>query len=72
VQIALGSFGSSSDGRVLGVQYLVTYDQSLTAGYRNHRNALERRLCAMTAQLQPPFDQAALPHLASPDECLGL
>ena len=71
-QIALGSFGSSSDGRILGVQYLVTYDQSLTAGYRNHRDALDRRLHAMTVQLRAPFDQVALPHLAAPDEFPGV
>ena len=70
-QIALASFGTDSEGRILGVHYLVTYDQPLARGYRNYIAVLNRRLHAMTAQLPPPFNQALLPALATPDEFLG-
>ncbi len=66
-QIALSSFGSDSEGGVLGVHFLVTYDQSLITGFHKHLPMLQRRLSAMTRQLQIPFAQAALPRLIAPN-----
>lgn len=65
-QVALSSFGSTLEGSILGVHFLVTCDQSLIAGYRGHRVTLDRRLHAMTVQLRVPFNQAALPQLIEP------
>ena len=70
-QIAVASFGTDSEGRIFGVHNLVTYDQPLVRGYRNYIAVLNRRLHAMTVQLPPPFNQALLPALATPDEFLG-
>lgn len=68
--IALASFGSDLQGRILGTHLLITYDQSMINGYLNHLPTLRRRLRAMTAQLRAPFHQATLPRLATPDEML--
>jgi len=65
--IALTSFGTDQDGRILGTHYLVTYDQAMMNGYQSHRPTLQRRLTAMTRQLKPPYHQATLPTLITPD-----
>lgn len=69
--VALASFGSDQQGGILGTHRLITYDRSLINSYLNHLPTLTRRLRAMTTQLQAPFHQATLPHLATPDEILG-
>ena len=53
--IALASFGSNQLGNILGVHYVLTYDQGLINGYRDHLTLLNRRLRAMTVQLRPPY-----------------
>lgn len=68
--IALASFGSDSQGSILGVHQLFTYDHKMINGYLNHLPVLQRRLQAMTVQLPAPFNQATLPRLISPDEIL--
>jgi len=65
--LALGTFGTNAAGDILGVPVIVTADQPLLNGYHEHANTLRRRLRAMAAHLQPPFDQAALPRLAAPE-----
>jgi hypothetical protein len=68
--IALTGFGSDHRGSILGTHLLITCDQSMINGYLDHYQRLERRLRAMTAQLQPPFCQVTLPRLATPDEVI--
>ena len=63
--LALGTFGTTASGDILGVPLVVTADLPLLNGYHDHADKL-RRLRAMTAHLQSPFDQAALPRLAMP------
>jgi len=68
--VALTSFGSDQQDSVLGTHLLTTYDQPMINGYLGHLPQLQRRLRAMTAQLQAPFHQATLPRMATPDEIL--
>jgi hypothetical protein len=68
--LALSTFGTDEKGSILGAYAVVTYDQSLIQGYRNHLSTLQRRLGAMKAQLLPPFDEVRLPSVSSPDDFL--
>lgn len=69
--VALASFGSDPTGSILGTHLLVTYDQPLINGYLDHLPKLNRRLHTMTAQLLPPFHQATLPRVVTPDEMVA-
>lgn len=69
--IALASFGTDEEGKMLGAQALVTYDQSLINGFSVNHDVLQRRFHAMTAQLSDPFRRAALPRVVSPDRLLA-
>jgi hypothetical protein len=66
--IALASFGSDERGGILGAHLLVTYDQAMINRYLGRYARLERRLRAMAVQVPAPFDQVALPRVATPDE----
>lgn len=66
--IALSTFGTDETERILGTHFLVTYDQAMINGYQHHRPTLQRRLTAMTRQLNTPYHQATLPMLITPDE----
>lgn len=68
--IALSSFGSDREGNILGTHLLVTYDRSMVNGYVDHAQKLDRRLRAMTAQLQPPFCLVTLPRVVAPDDVM--
>lgn len=70
VMIALASFGSNQQGNILGTRGLLTYDQRMINGYKQHLSILELRLRAMTRQLPAPFHQTTLPLLNTPDEIL--
>jgi hypothetical protein len=70
VIVALASFGSNRRGNILGVHYLLTYDQGLINGYRDHLMLLNRRLQAMTVQLRPPYQQVTLPRITTPNEII--
>lgn len=69
--LALGTFGTTASGDILGAPLVVTADQSLLNGYHDHADKLRRRLRAMTAHLQPPFDRTALPRLAMPTSLIA-
>jgi len=69
--IALATFGSDPQGRILGVHMLMTCDRPMIHGYLDRLPHLQRRLWAMTAQLPAPFRRATLPHLATPDDLLS-
>lgn len=64
--LALGTFGTTADGALLGVHAIVTADKPLLRGYLQHHSKLRHRLEAMTRQLALPFNQAALPQVAEP------
>lgn len=65
--IALATFGANSARTIIGVHRLITCDQPMITGYTNYLPILERRLRAMIAQLSPPFHNATLPELTTPN-----
>lgn len=66
--IGLATFGTDTEGKILGVDSFVTYDQPLHNGFAQHRAGLQARLEAMTTQLTHPFINAKLPKLMLPME----
>lgn len=70
--VALASFGNNDAEDLVHIQWLATCDQLLVNGYRAVLPTLERRFQAMTAQLPPPFCQAALPQVIAPDSLMTL
>jgi hypothetical protein len=70
--LGLATYGTDAAGEILGVEVIVTFDQSLINNYKVQRPALGRRLQAMTAQLSLPFRDAGLPEVVHPIEGLHL
>jgi hypothetical protein len=68
--LALATFGTDEAGDVLGVDGLITLDQSFVNNFRNHERVLRTRLSAMTRQLPAPYRSAALPAVLRPEDLL--
>ena len=82
-QLALATFGSDTQGTILGVDVLVTFDKRLinrktkssvseANRFYAHLLQIETKLCRMTPHLLPPYSQAILPELAIPGEILSI
>ncbi|MDH7487056.1 MAG: hypothetical protein QHJ81_12365 [Anaerolineae bacterium] len=70
--LGLATYGTDAVSQMLGVEVVVTFDQSFINNYQRQRHALERRLRFMTAQLPVPFREAGLPEVIQPIEALLL
>jgi len=68
--LGLGSFGVDEEGLILGVHVIATYDQALINKYALDYEAIQEKLEAMTADLDPPFRDAGLPEVKRPEELL--
>lgn len=64
--VALGSFGTTQDGELIGVNAVVTFDQPLINGFHHFQHQLVVRLERMTLQLNPPFNTVTLPAVFLP------
>ena len=67
-QLALATFGSDTQGLILGVDVLVTFDKRLINRFYAHLPQIETKLHRMTSHLLLPYSQAILPELATPGE----
>lgn len=68
--LALGTFGTDERREILGVHAIATYDQALINKYALDYKAIQEKLKAMTADLDPPFRDAGLPEVKRPEELL--
>jgi hypothetical protein len=64
--LALGTFGTDTEGTVLGVHKVVTYDRPLATKWVLERLVLQERLTRMTEVLDVPFRHARLPDVVHP------
>ena len=71
-QLALATFGSDTQGIILGVDVFITLDERLINRFYAHLPQIELKLRRMTSHLLPPYSQASLPELANPGEVLSL
>jgi hypothetical protein len=69
--LALGTFGTTTSGTIMGTPFVVTADQRLINGYQRHVGQLQARLSRMIAQLDQPFNQAILPKVLLPEAAGG-
>lgn len=69
--LALATYGTDSEGNVLGVNILITLDRPFLNNFRSHRTKLQTRLSAMTRQLPMPYHRAALPNMLHPEELVS-
>lgn len=64
--LALATYGTDTQGDILGVKTLVTLDQPLIRNFENQQPRLQARLKAMTRQLPAPYHHATLPEVLLP------
>ena len=64
--LALATYGTDTQGDILGVKTLVTLDQPLIRNFETQQPRLQARLNAMTRQLPPPYRHATLPEVLHP------
>jgi hypothetical protein len=66
--LALATYGTDSEGDILGVEALITLDQPFLNNFQAHRAELQSRLAAMTNGLPEPYSNARLPVVRHPEE----
>jgi hypothetical protein len=68
--LALATFGTSKDTDVLGMHFVVTFDQPLINQWSLQQNRIGKRLDAMRRDLRAPYDRVTLPQVLHPGEIL--
>ena len=71
-ELALTSFGGTQQPTVLGVDIFVTFDLRLIGRFEVNLPAIQQRFRRMTSHLQPPYRDAMLPILVTPQEILSV
>ena len=66
--LALATYGTDSEGDILGVATLVTLDRPFSNNFQTHWAKLQSRLAAMTDGLPKPYSNARLPVVQHPEE----
>lgn len=72
VIVSYASFGIDEQRRELGVEAVLTTDYALKARYERSFPHLSQRFHRMTCQLKPPYRDATLPTVLTPEEILEL
>jgi hypothetical protein len=71
--LALGTFGTDQEARILGMHVVVTFDQPMVTQWATQRAAIQAHLAAMQQDLPMPYRQTDLPQvLRSEDVDRGL
>ena len=66
--LALATFGTDKDAQVLGMHFVVTFDQGMIQQWIAQRGAIRKRLAAMQQNLPAPYRHAPLPEVRRPEE----
>jgi len=69
--LALASFGTDQSRGILGMHFVATYDQPLITQWSLQQDRIRKRLEVMRRDLQPPYDQVALPQVLRPEEIVS-
>lgn len=69
--LALGTFGTDADGRLLGVHAIVTLDQAMLRKWDRDAQPIAEHLREMVVNLQEPFSLAQLPRVQLPGAVAG-
>ncbi|MCB0061302.1 MAG: hypothetical protein KDE19_04285, partial [Caldilineaceae bacterium] len=65
--LALGSFATNSEGSIIGMNYLATFDQPMINQWDHQQDGIQLRLQAMQRDLEPPYVHVTLPQVLRPD-----
>jgi hypothetical protein len=65
--LALGTFGTDQDTRILGLHVVVTFDQPMITQWATQRVAIQAYLAAMQQNLPMPYRQTVLPQVLRPE-----
>lgn len=68
--LSLATFGTNSEGSILGVHALLTFDMRFIEHFANQKPILHQRLRRMTSHLSLPYTHAVLPSVLTPDDVL--
>jgi hypothetical protein len=64
--LALATFGTDKEARILGMHMVVTFDQPMVTHWAVQRTAIQAHLTAMQQELLMPYRQASLPEVLLP------
>ena len=71
--LALGTFGTDQDARILGMHAVITFEQPMVTQWATQRAAIQAHFAAMQQGFPMPYRQAVLPQvLRSEDVDRGL
>jgi len=68
--LGFGVFGTDQMGSLLGVDAIITLDRHFAHNYEVQFDIIQRRLDAMTVQINAPYDGVTLPLMRSPTQIL--
>jgi hypothetical protein len=68
--ISYASFGIDFINKKLGTNIILTNDQKLIDRYNLNFNDIENRFTSMIVSLAPPYQNASLPNILTPEELL--
>ena len=66
--LALGTFGTDQDARILGMHVVVTFDQRMVTQWATQRAAIQAHFAAMQQDLPMPSRQTVLPQVLRPED----
>jgi hypothetical protein len=66
--LALGTFGTDQDARILGMHVVVTFDQPMVTQWATQRAAIQAHFAAMQQGLPMPYRQTDLPQVLRPED----
>lgn len=69
--ISYSSFGINLINQKLGTDVIITNDQKLIDRYNLNFNDIENRFTRMVVSLAPPYQNASLPNILTPEELLA-
>lgn len=65
--LALGTFGASLNGDILGMHVVVTSDQPMINQWRGHNEKIQKRLLNIQQHLKVPYCYVSLPTVERPE-----
>lgn len=68
--LALATFGTDKDARMLGMDFVATCDQPMINNWRARQVKIHARLAAMHPDLHAPYNKARLPRVLRPEEII--
>jgi len=66
--LALGTFGSDEQNRLIHIDYVVTWDQKMINHWTMNSGKIQLQLDAMQVDVSSPYDQVSLPRVVHPVE----